>query len=125
MTVLFNIFIKQTLTDNCWGLHKNMNCAFPLVLLVCNQLHELMRFRKRKSTQAGRKIFLKIKDLGVLLLIDLSKTFDYLNHKQCVLLFFFLKNKNIFLFSLDFILFYFFNVCCMFVTVSNCSMEIS
>ena len=27
-TVLFNIFI--TLTDDFWGLHKNMNCAFPL-----------------------------------------------------------------------------------------------
>ena len=30
MTVLFNIFIRQTLTDAFWGLHKNMNCAFPL-----------------------------------------------------------------------------------------------
>ena len=30
VTVLFNIFIRQTLTDDFWGLHKNMNCAFPL-----------------------------------------------------------------------------------------------
>ena len=30
MTVLFNIFMKQTLTDNFLGLLKNMNCAFPL-----------------------------------------------------------------------------------------------
>ena len=29
-TVLFNIFIKQTLTNDFWGLHKNMNHAFPL-----------------------------------------------------------------------------------------------
>ena len=30
VTVLFNIFLRQTLTDDFWGLHKNMNCAFPL-----------------------------------------------------------------------------------------------
>ena len=30
MTAVFNIFMKQTLTDDFWGLHKNMNCAFPL-----------------------------------------------------------------------------------------------
>ena len=29
-TGLFNIFMRQTLTDGFWGLHKNMNCAFPL-----------------------------------------------------------------------------------------------
>ena len=23
-------FMRQTLTDDFWGLHKNMNCAFPL-----------------------------------------------------------------------------------------------
>ena len=27
---LFQIFMGQTLTDNFWGLHKKMNCAFPL-----------------------------------------------------------------------------------------------
>ena len=30
VTVLFSIFMRQTLTDDFWGLHKNMNCAFPL-----------------------------------------------------------------------------------------------
>ena len=30
VTVLLNIFMRQTLTDDFWGLHKNMNCAFPL-----------------------------------------------------------------------------------------------
>ena len=30
VTVLLNIFKRQTLTDDFWGLHKNMNCAFPL-----------------------------------------------------------------------------------------------
>ena len=30
VTVLFNIFIKQTFADDFLGLHKNMNCAFPL-----------------------------------------------------------------------------------------------
>ena len=27
----FNIFIRQTLTNDFGGLHKKMNCAFPLV----------------------------------------------------------------------------------------------
>ena len=31
MTVSFNIFLRQTLTDDFLGLHKNMNCAFPLI----------------------------------------------------------------------------------------------
>ena len=30
MTVLFDIFMRQTLTNDFWGLHKNMNCPFPL-----------------------------------------------------------------------------------------------
>ena len=30
VTVLFNIFMRQTLTDDFGGLHKNMKCAFPL-----------------------------------------------------------------------------------------------
>ena len=30
VTVLFNFFIRQTLTDDFWGLHENMNCMFPL-----------------------------------------------------------------------------------------------
>ena len=28
--VLFNIFMRQILTNGFWGLHKNTNCAFPL-----------------------------------------------------------------------------------------------
>ena len=32
VTVLFNIFMRQTLTEDVWALHKNMNCAFPLNL---------------------------------------------------------------------------------------------
>ena len=30
VAVLFSIFMRQTLTDDFWELHKNMNCAFPL-----------------------------------------------------------------------------------------------
>ena len=33
VTVLFNIFMRQTLTNDFWGLHKIMNCAFPLMRL--------------------------------------------------------------------------------------------
>ena len=28
--VLLNILMRQTLTNDFWELHKNMNCAFPL-----------------------------------------------------------------------------------------------
>ena len=31
-TVLFNIFMRQRVTDDFWGLHKSMNCAFPLTI---------------------------------------------------------------------------------------------
>ena len=33
-TVLFNIFMRQTVTDDFWGLHKNMNYAFPLKYFI-------------------------------------------------------------------------------------------
>ena len=33
VTVLFNIFMRQALTDDFWVLHKNVNCAFPLTFL--------------------------------------------------------------------------------------------
>ena len=32
MTVVFNIFMRQTLTDDFGGLHKNMNRTVPLIL---------------------------------------------------------------------------------------------
>ena len=32
--VLFNIFMRQTLTDDFWGLHKNINCVFPLIRVL-------------------------------------------------------------------------------------------
>ena len=32
--VCLNILIRQTLTNDFWGLHKNMNCAFPLTQLL-------------------------------------------------------------------------------------------
>ena len=30
MSVLFNIFMRQRLTDDFWVLHRYMNCIFPL-----------------------------------------------------------------------------------------------
>ena len=30
VTVLLNIFMRQTWDNDFWGLHKNMNCTFPL-----------------------------------------------------------------------------------------------
>ena len=29
---VFSIFMRQTLTDDFWGLHKNINCMFPFTL---------------------------------------------------------------------------------------------
>ena len=43
-TVLFNIFMRQTLTDTFWGLHKNMNCVFPLSLLHFMAIYFKARF---------------------------------------------------------------------------------
>ena len=34
-TMLFNSFMRQTLTYNFGGLHKNMNKAFPSVMFEC------------------------------------------------------------------------------------------
>ena len=36
VTVFFNIFMRQTLTDDFWGLHKNKICLFPLKFLSNN-----------------------------------------------------------------------------------------
>ena len=33
-TVLFNIFMRQTLPDDFWVLHTNMNCIFPLNVTI-------------------------------------------------------------------------------------------
>ena len=33
--VLFSIFMRQTLANDFWGLHKSMNCAFPLMIFEC------------------------------------------------------------------------------------------
>ena len=30
VAVILNVFMRQTLTDDFWGLNRNMNCAFPL-----------------------------------------------------------------------------------------------
>ena len=34
VTVLFNIPMIKTLTDDFWGLQKNMNCTFPLTFEI-------------------------------------------------------------------------------------------
>ena len=34
VTVLFTIFKRQKLTDDFLGLHRNVNCTFPLILQV-------------------------------------------------------------------------------------------
>ena len=49
-TVLFNIFIKQTFADDFWGLHKNMNCAFPLSSEKSNRKKNIGNFFWRYSS---------------------------------------------------------------------------
>ena len=34
VTVILKIFMRQTLTDDFWGLQNNMNCTFPLMYLI-------------------------------------------------------------------------------------------
>ena len=36
VALFFNIFKRQTLMDDFWGLNKNINCAFPLSLVYQN-----------------------------------------------------------------------------------------
>ena len=48
MTVPFNIFMRQTLTDDFGGLHKNMNWALPLKRFSLNFICVLTRIGLRK-----------------------------------------------------------------------------
>ena len=43
-TVLLNIFMRQTLTIDSWGLHKNMSCTFAL---------KMFNIFKRKNSLVG------------------------------------------------------------------------
>ena len=49
-TVLFNIFLRQTLIDDLWGLHKNMNCAFPLISINLDLLTVIIETAGRRTT---------------------------------------------------------------------------
>ena len=50
-TVLFNIFMRQTITNDLWGLHKNMNCVFPLKSrLLFNMLYCFYMFVNKHFT---------------------------------------------------------------------------
>ena len=43
--MVFTIFIRQALTDDFWGLHKNINCAFPL------NREELRKMKAKTKTE--------------------------------------------------------------------------
>ena len=45
--MLLKIFRRQILTDDFWGLHKYMNCAFPLSLRI--RVKENMRIRVKEN----------------------------------------------------------------------------
>ena len=58
-TLLFNIFMRQTLTDAFWWLHKNMNCAFLLkdmkvLLYICFYNISLNVLRPTRSPHIGK-----------------------------------------------------------------------
>ena len=71
-TVLFNIFIRQTLSDDFWGLHKYMNCAFPLRISSVNGklffvrwifrvvIYKISRFNLENNKKMGLFIYLFI-----------------------------------------------------------------
>ena len=39
--MVFNIFMRQTLTNDFWGLHENMNCAFLLMTEFFKKIKKL------------------------------------------------------------------------------------
>ena len=41
----FYFFIRHTLTDDFGGLHKNMNCAFPLIKLIRDKIHHKIKIK--------------------------------------------------------------------------------
>ena len=43
VTVFFNIFMRQTLTNDFWGFYKHMNCVFPL------NLSAVLKFAKTQN----------------------------------------------------------------------------
>ena len=51
--MVFTIFIRQALTDDFWGLHKNINCAFPL------NREELKKMKTKTKTKSNGLRFLK------------------------------------------------------------------
>ena len=53
MTVLFNIFMRKTLTDDFWGLHKNINCV--LLLTVGYEPFKRQFHKMVKHTQKIRR----------------------------------------------------------------------
>ena len=63
MAVLFNIFRRQALTDDSWRLHKNMNCAFPLILKIiltaCPCKLRNIIIKLRKTDKFSQNIFRK------------------------------------------------------------------
>ena len=69
LTVLFNTFMRQALTDDFWGSNKNTNCAFPLKSLCNyyfsenqNRIVKKMTFIKNSSLKVSswRKAIMKI-----------------------------------------------------------------
>ena len=77
-TVLFNIFIRQTLSDDFGGLHKYMNCAFPLRISSVNGklffvrwifrvvIYKISRFNLENNKKMGLFIYLFISQLNVI-----------------------------------------------------------
>ena len=68
VTAVFNIFMRQTLSDDSWGLHKNMNCAFSLMYclnyIIKNLFHnkdDIKLFQREKTVtrNIGKTCFTK------------------------------------------------------------------
>ena len=49
VTVLFNTFMRQALTDDFWGLHKNLNHTFPLKLFYTQSIKNDKFFSNKSS----------------------------------------------------------------------------
>ena len=60
--MLFNFFMIQALTDDFWGLHKNMNCGFPLNICVLKGNAEVMFLCNPKKSSVNVCLMKILKD---------------------------------------------------------------
>ena len=62
-TVLFDIFTRQTLTDDFGGLHTNMNCAFPLIKTKAKKQKKTKNTKTENAKETKEEKGVSVKNL--------------------------------------------------------------